>query len=197
MALADLLGAIEAEADAERARAHSEAAAAAATLVEQARRDATTLEADLADAGAADGHAVAGHERALARLEAAATIRSAREEAFLSLLTGIRAELATVRDTSAYPTLFEALVAESRTALPSACELRVDPCDADLAAALARGLRVEPALDTWGGVELASDDGRAIRNTLEERLANAEPLLRERLAQRLTPGTQSGHRSVR
>jgi vacuolar-type H+-ATPase subunit E/Vma4 len=196
MALADLLGAIEAEADAERARAHSEAAAAAATLVERARSDANTLEADLADAGAADGEAAARHERALARLDAAATIRSAREEAFVSLLTGIRGELATVRETSAYPTLFEALVAESRTALPSARELRIDPRDADLAA-LARGLRVEPVLDTWGGVELASDDGRAIRNTLEERLANAETLLRERLAQRLTPGAQPGRGRVR
>ena len=185
MALADLLGAIEAEADAERARAHGEAAAAAATLVERARRDANTLEADLADAGAADGDAAAGHERALARLDAAATIRSAREEAFVSLLTGIRAELATLRETSAYPALFEALVAESRSALPSARELRIDPRDAGLGGALARGLRVEPVLDTWGGVELASDDGRAIRNTLEERLGNAEPVLRQRLAQRL------------
>ena len=50
---------------------------------------------------------------------------------------------------------------------------------------VAYGLRVEPTLDTWGGVELASDDGRTVRNTLEERLANAELLLRERLAQRL------------
>jgi vacuolar-type H+-ATPase subunit E/Vma4 len=197
MALADLLGAIEAEAEAERARAHSEATAAGATIVERARRDASTLEADLAAAAAADGEAAAGHERALARLDAAATIRSAREEAFVSLLTGIRAGLATLRETSAYPALFEALVAESRTALPSARELRIDPRDADLAGTRAGGLRVEPVLDTWGGVELGSDDGRAIRNTLEERLANAEPLLRERLAERLTPGTQPGRRRVR
>jgi vacuolar-type H+-ATPase subunit E/Vma4 len=197
MALADLLGAIEAEADAERARAHSQAAAAAATLVERARRDANALEADLADAGAADGDAAAGHERALARLDASAAMRSAREEAFVSLVTGIRAELAAARETSAYPTLFEALVAECRTALPSARELRIDPRDAGLAGALARGLRVEPVLDTWGGVELASDDGRVIRNTLEERLTNAEPLLRERLAQRLTPGAQPGRRLMR
>ena len=50
---------------------------------------------------------------------------------------------------------------------------------------LAGDLRVDPALDTWGGLELAGDDGRTIRNTLEERLANAEPLLRRRFAQRL------------
>jgi V/A-type H+-transporting ATPase subunit E len=185
MALTDLLQAIEADADADRARAADEAAAAAAAVVEDARRDAAALEAELADAGAADGRAVAARERALARLDAAATIRSAREAAFVSLLSGIRAELAAVRETSAYPKLFLALVAESRAALPDACELHVDPRDADLAGTVAPDLRIEPTLDSWGGVELASDDGRTIRDTLEERLANAELLLRQRLAQRL------------
>lgn len=186
MALDDLLRAIETEADADRARAAREAAAAAAKLVEDARRDADALEAELAEKGATDGRAVAARERALARLDAASTIRSAREEAFESLLSGIRAELATVRETSAYPELFRALVAESRAALPAARELRVDPRDTDLASAVAGGLRVEPALDSWGGVELVSDDGRIVRDTVEERLANGEPVLRERLAKRLT-----------
>jgi vacuolar-type H+-ATPase subunit E/Vma4 len=186
MALEDLLRAIETEADADRARATDDAAAAAAEVVERARRDANALETELADAGAAEGRRAAAHERALARLDAAATIRSAREEAFVSLLSGIRAELAAVRETSAYPELFHALVAESRAALPGAWELHVDPRDADLAGSVGYGLRVEPTLDTWGGVELSSDDGRTVRNTLEERLANAELLLRGRLAQRLT-----------
>jgi V/A-type H+/Na+-transporting ATPase subunit E len=185
MALTDLLQAIESEADADRARAADEAAAAAAAVVEDARRDAGALEAELTDAGAAEGRRAAEHERALARLDAAATIRSAREAAFVSLLSGIRAELAAVRETSAYPKLFHALVAESRAALPDARELHVDPLDADLAGTVAPDLRIEPTLDTWGGVELASDDGRTIRDTLEERLANAELVLRQRLAQRL------------
>ena len=197
MALEDLLRAIETEADAERARAADEAAAAAATVVERARRDADALETELADEGAAEGHAAAARERALARLDAAATIRSAREEAFVSLVSGIRVELAAVRETSSYPELFHALVAECRAALPAACELRVDPRDADLAGGVAPGLRVEPTLDTWGGIELASDDGRTVLDTLEERLANAEPLLRERLAQRLTPSTHAEHRDER
>jgi V/A-type H+/Na+-transporting ATPase subunit E len=185
MALTDLLRAIETEADADRARAADEAAAAAAAVVEDARRDAKALEAELTEAGAAEGRRAAAHELALARLDAAATVRSAREEAFVSLLSRIRAELAAVRETSAYPKLFHALVAESGSALPNACELHVDPLDADLAGTVAPDIRVEPTLDTWGGVELASDDGRTIRDTLEERLANAELLLRQRLADRL------------
>ena len=86
---------------------------------------------------------------------------------------------------------FAALLAESRAALPAARELRIDRRDRDLARPLADGLGVELTLDTWGGLELASDDGRTLRNTLEERLANAEPLLRRRFSEMLTPDAAS------
>jgi V/A-type H+/Na+-transporting ATPase subunit E len=188
MALADLLRAIEAEADAERARADRETAVEAAEIVERARDEAGALEAALTAAPETEARAEAARMRALARLDASSAVRSAREDAFGSLLTGIRATLAALRGTDAYPALLEALLAESRAALPSARELRVDRRDADLALPLADGLGVELTLDTWGGLELASDDGRTIRNTLEERLANAEPLLRRRFAQLQTQG---------
>jgi V/A-type H+/Na+-transporting ATPase subunit E len=100
-----------------------------------------------------------------------------------------------VRATASYPELFRTLLAESRAALPAARELRVDPRDRDLAHTTADGLRVDPTLKTWGGLELASDDGRTIRNTVEERLVNAEPLLRRRFAQRLA--TESVHAARR
>jgi V/A-type H+/Na+-transporting ATPase subunit E len=185
MALADLLRAIEADAEAERARADHEAALEAAAIVERARREADAVAATLAAAPEAEARADAERRRALARLDAADAVRAAREEAFASLLAGIREELAALRASDAYPALFRALLAESRVALPSACELRVDRRDVDLAMPLARGLRVDPTLDTAGGVELASDDGRSIRNTIEERLANAELRLRYRFAQQL------------
>jgi vacuolar-type H+-ATPase subunit E/Vma4 len=188
MALADLLRAIEAEAGAERARADRETAAEAAAIVERARDEAGALEAALTAAPETEARAEAARMRALARLDASSAVRSAREDAFGSLLTGLRETLAAVRGTDAYPALFEALLAESRAALLSARELRVDRRDADLALPLADGLGVELTLDTWGGLELASDDGRTIRNTLEERLANAEPLLRRRFAQMQTQG---------
>jgi vacuolar-type H+-ATPase subunit E/Vma4 len=185
MALADLLRAIEADADAERARADREAALEAAAIVERARLEAAELEAGLAAAPESEARADAERARAGARLEASGAVRAAREDAFAALLDGIRAELGALRGSAAYAALFAALLAESRAALPGASTLRVDPRDVDLATPLARGLRVEPALDTWGGVELASDDGRTVRNTLEERLANAELLLRYRFAERL------------
>jgi V/A-type H+/Na+-transporting ATPase subunit E len=194
MALADLLQAIEADAAAERARAAREAAAEATAIVEQARSQAAALAAELAAEPEGEARAQAERTRALARMDASAAVRSAREEAFASLLAGIRAELAALRGTAYYPELFRSLLAESRAALPEAHELRVDPRDLDLAMELAGELRVDAALGTWGGLELAGDDGRTIRNTLEERLANAEPLLRRRFARRLARAVHAGVR---
>ncbi|GIF00917.1 hypothetical protein [Paractinoplanes rishiriensis] len=64
----------------------------------------------------------------------------------------------------------------------------MDPHDADLATSMAGDLRVVAVLDTWGGLELAGDDGRTIRNTLEERLANADLELRGRFGRRRDTG---------
>jgi V/A-type H+/Na+-transporting ATPase subunit E len=197
MALADLLQAIEADAAAERARADREAAAEAKAIVEQARAQAAELAAELAAEPEGEARAEAERTRALARMDASAVVRSAREEAFASLLAGIRAELAALRGTSRYPELFRALLAESRAALPAARRLRVDRRDLDLATPLAGGLRVDPALDTWGGVELVSDDGRIVRNTVEERLATAELLLRRRFAQWLATALEPARVGVR
>jgi vacuolar-type H+-ATPase subunit E/Vma4 len=185
MALADLLQAIEADATAERARADRESAGEATAIVERARAQAAALAAELAAEPEGEARAEAERTRSLARLDASDAVRSAREEAFGSLLTGIRAELAALRATASYPELFRMLLAESRAALPAAHELRVDPRDRELAHTTADGLCVDPTLETWGGLELASDDGRTIRNTVEERLENAEPLLRRRFAQGL------------
>ena len=80
---------------------------------------------------------------------------------------------------------------ESRAALPSAVELRVDPRDSALAAALASGLQIAETLESAGGLELVGQDGREIRNTLEERLGNAEIMLRQRFARWLA-ATEDG-----
>ena len=92
----------------------------------------------------------------------------------MSLVSGIRAELGGCADPP--PTQSFSTRSWPRAGPPCPARvLRVDPRDADLAGGVAPGLRVDATLDTWGGVELASDDGRTVRNTLEERLANAEP----------------------
>jgi V/A-type H+/Na+-transporting ATPase subunit E len=197
MALQDLLRAIEDEAAAERATADRKASAEAVAIIERARHEAGTVEAALATAPEAQTRAEAERDVSLARLAAAATVRVAREEAFASLLAGIQVQLAGARGSDTYRARFRALIAESRAALPAARELRVDPRDLELADSTAGDLRVVAALDTFGGVELVDDDGRTVRNTLEERLANAEMLLRRRFMRWLASPTQGQSASVR
>lgn len=182
MALDDLLRAIEVAADEERLLADRERSATATAIVEAARQAAAAVEAELTMAPEGEALADAERERAMARLQAADTVRVAREEAFVSLLGRIRDELAALRESDRYPAVFRALLGESRAALPEGRVLRVDRQDADLAASMAGDLQVIATLDTWGGVELAGDDGRTIYNTLEERLVNADHLLRGRFA---------------
>jgi V/A-type H+/Na+-transporting ATPase subunit E len=184
MALDDLLRAIEAEAHEQRLLADREKAASATAIVEAAGREAAALQAQLAEAPEADSREAAEAVRAAARLQAAVTIRVAREAAYESVLDRVRVKLSVLRGSATYPAVFRALLDESRAALPDAGELRVDRHDADLATSIADDLRVVAVLDTWGGMELAGDDGRSIRNTLEERLANADLELRGRFGQR-------------
>jgi vacuolar-type H+-ATPase subunit E/Vma4 len=188
MALDDLLRAIEAEADEQRLLADREKAASAAAVVEAAGREAAALQAQLAAAPEVESREAAEAVRAVARLQAAGTVRVAREQAYESVLDRVREKLSGLRGSAAYPAVFRALLDESRAALPDARELRVDRHDADLATSLAGDLRVVAVLDIWGGLELAGGDGRTIRNTLEERLANADLELRGRFGQRLHAG---------
>jgi vacuolar-type H+-ATPase subunit E/Vma4 len=182
MALGDLLAGLEAEAAAETARLEAETRDEAERIVEAARAEARALQEQAARAGEAELSREAEARRALARLAAAAAVREAREEAFREFLAEVRARLGGLRESPGYPSVLRALIRESRAALPSATTLRVDPLDEaiaeDLLGELDLELDVVAALETAGGIELSSDDGRTVRNTIEERLANAEPALR-------------------
>jgi vacuolar-type H+-ATPase subunit E/Vma4 len=182
MALTDLLEAIRADADADRNRLDRETAAEAAAIVDRARQEAGAVEADLAARPEAEARAEGRRACALARLDAANAVRSAREAALAAVLESVRSELAGLRGTGGHDTLFRSLLDESRAALPGATELRVDPRDVELATASAPDLHVVPMLDTSAGLELACSDGRTVRNTVEERLDNADLLLRQRFA---------------
>ena len=182
MPLADLLKAIDVEADEEITRLDLESRVEAEQMLERARLEARALERELASASERPALAEAERLRALARLDAAATLRSAREEAFAAAHAAVTHQLSEMRGSDRYPDLLRALFDESRAALPTAVRLRVDPRDLELARKLAGSLRIETVLTTWGGIELASEDGRAVRNTLEHRLENAEQVLRQRFA---------------
>jgi V/A-type H+-transporting ATPase subunit E len=182
MALKDLLTALEADAAAETERLRAETEAEAARIVESAQLEARALEQQAARADDAALAQELERRRSEARLAAAGTRRDAHEASVEALQGALRRRLAVLRETDAYPGVFRALTEESLAALPSASLLRVDPRDAQVARDVVRELNVqlelEPGLDTVGGLEAVASDGRTVRNTLEERLHNAERALR-------------------
>lgn len=182
MTLVDLLAGLEAEAAAETAQLEADARAEADRIVEAARAEAEELREQAARAGEAELQREAEQRRAQARLAAASAVRQAHEQAFRELLAEVGIRLGALREGDAYRAVLRALVSESLAALPAAAVLRVDARDEKLAAELLgeldAELQVVADLETAGGVELEHGDGRAVRNTIEERLANAEPALR-------------------
>jgi len=182
MALAELLAALETEAATEAARVDDEAATEARQIVEAARAEAHAIEERTARSAADSLERELAQRGAAARLAAARLLREAREESFRTLLAQVRERVRTLRDDGAYPDVLRTALRESVAALPDATTLRVDPRDERLAAELVDSLGVNltvvPTLEAAGGVELLSDSGRSVRNTLDERLANAQPALR-------------------
>jgi V/A-type H+-transporting ATPase subunit E len=182
MALKDLLTALEADAAAESERLRADADAEASRIVEEAESEARALEQRAAGTDDADLGRELERRRSEARLAAAARLRDEHEAGLSSLQAALRRRLAALRDTDGYPDVLRASIQESLAAAPAASVVRVDPRDAQLARGIVRelGVRLEvkPELETLGGVELVADDRRTVRNTIEERLHNAESQLR-------------------
>ena len=182
MALSDLLAGLKAEAAAEDARLDVETRAEATRIAAAAHDEARVLQKQTLRVVGDELRREAETRRARARLAAAAALRQAREEAFQAFLAEVRQRLEAVRESPSYPRVLRALLRESLTALPAAAVLRVDPRDermaADLLAELGAKLEIAGTLETAGGVELARGEDRVVRNTVEERFANAEPALR-------------------
>jgi vacuolar-type H+-ATPase subunit E/Vma4 len=80
---------------------------------------------------------------------------------------------------------------ESLANLADAEVVQVDPRDVAIAEQVRsqRSLKlcIAPDIETWGGVVVRTADGRAVRNTLEERLERADPFLRPVVAS-IVPG---------
>jgi V/A-type H+/Na+-transporting ATPase subunit E len=187
MGLAELLAALRDDAEDEIARLDRDASTQLQQLLTDAEQRARALHSEPVEAAEARAAAEAVILLSGARLEAGGILRGAREVAFRAILDDVRDRLAALRDGPAYQSVFAALVRESLAALPAGRTLRIDPRDEAIAARvlceLERGdVTPHACLRTLGGVELASPDGRLLRNTLEERLANAQPDLRLRLA---------------
>ena len=186
MTLADLLAGLRSEAEAETVLLEAETREQANRIRAAARAEASVLREQIVLAAEDDIRKEADRRRAAARLAVAASVRVAREELFLDFRTTVSRRLDELREDERYPAVLRALLEESLAALPAATSLRVDPRDERLARQLLaeRGVKLELAasLKTAGGLELADGRERVVRNTVEERVANAEAVLRGLLA---------------
>jgi len=181
MALEVILADISADADAQvdglRAESvrHREEILAAARL-----RAAEERERILAERRR-DAEAVAERRVNRARLEADRRIRTGREALYVEAVRAAVARLDGLREGRDYRDLLAALLAEADAAGPPGDgrgAVHVDPRDAGLAGELAAGRPIVADLATRGGVEVDDGAGRRVRNTVETRLARADPLLR-------------------
>jgi vacuolar-type H+-ATPase subunit E/Vma4 len=182
MALSDLLAGLEAEAAAEEAQLEAETSAEVIRIGDAAQAEVHLLEEEALRGIEDELRRETEARRARARLAAAAAVRQARDDSFQVCLEDVRGQLEVIRNSSSYPAVCRALLRESLAALPTATVLRVDARDGRLAAHLLTELGVDleivGTLQTAGGVELARGEDRVVRNTVEDRLENAEPALR-------------------
>lgn len=177
MPLAELLESLECDAREEAERLLGESREKAQRLLERAREEADELAIAPVREAETMAAAKAGRIRARARLSRATALRAIREEAAVSALAAVRERLEDLREQDDYPGWLLSLTQEAHALLPSADALHVDGRDEHLAGPLVEacgGLRVETTLETWGGIVLADDRGRSIRNTFEARLESVE-----------------------
>lgn len=180
VALADILGAMEAEAEAEIKRTEEQSAATVAQIRAAVENDAHAVR----EGHRRDMSIRVEQERARrlnrARLAALRTSSGAREKLYAEALAGARALLAALRADPKYPAMLRALAEEALAHMDGQTVLHADPRDEQLLRALFPGTRMEFDLDTWGGVEARGPDGLiVIVNTVEARLERAQELLRQ------------------
>lgn len=183
MALEHILAAIAAEGDQACAQIAAETERQVAALLAQADARA----AELCARELRQGEEMAQSERATrlyqARLEAGRRQSLAWEESYQAALAAAQGALSTVRERLEYPLILRHLLLEAFHEMDTPPVISIDPRDETLVLQILRELgnnaRLETSLDTCGGVEMRTQDGRImVRNTLESRFAKAESFLR-------------------
>ena len=184
MALADILAAIDAGADEEVARVSAEAC----DQVERIRGEARDEAVGAAEAAASALDEDAARRRAQivnrAHLAVERRLRAAAEEIYQEIMLQVERRIADVRHQAGYADLFRRLLEECRAVLPDGTVVRVDPADESLCRRVAAeiggdGFTVDATLQSVGGLELVTGDGRkSVQNTLESRTWRADRALR-------------------
>lgn len=180
MALDDILAAIRRESADEIGAIEASAERRVAEILDEARRRAAAEAEGLVEARRDREVARAAALANRARLDADKALRAVRAALVEQAIDDARLRLSGVRAAAGYPELAARLLDEATAVLAEARIVRVDPADEELFHRLLAGggWTVQPVLETWGGVEVATGDGRVVQNTVESRLDRATPELR-------------------
>ncbi len=198
MAVGDILAAIRTEAEADIAQVRADADARVASILDRSREEAEAAERTAASAR--DAAAEREYSRVVnrARLVADQAVRRAAERVYQHLLERVVAGVVATRGSPRYRQLLVDFFEEVMALLPQARRIQVDEADAATMEEILRSAElddftVEPSIATAGGLVLATDDGRAINNTIESRIHRADLILRQ-LAGELVPPIAGGAR---
>lgn len=183
MGLEAIVSAIAAEAATQVAEMRAGAERQVAELLEEARTRAD-LERHEREVGR-DADAERARARIVnrAHLEADRRMAEAREQLFQEALVRLHHRLEELAAGPAYPDILRRLLSEATAVLhDDSLTIRVRTTDGpamhQIVAETLMHAGVDPSLECLGGLDLETADGRAVRNTVDARLARSERQLR-------------------
>jgi vacuolar-type H+-ATPase subunit E/Vma4 len=199
MSLETILSAIEASGESRLAQLQQETETRIAQIQDEAEQKATGRKEEARQIALNPVASERARRLHQARLEALNTVAAAREKLIAATLEQTRTHLMELRSEPIYPQVLKGLLAEAIWVLGEEeinytlsengrqpwleIDARDEALVRDVMSDLDIGLAVKSTQDCWGGVSACSGDGRIIvTNTLEARLEQALPYLRQDLA---------------
>lgn len=178
MAIEDIFKALDEQADAECSELVRAAEGQAEAVLAEAKAEADRIKEQRLQAAKEVVRQKTGKTINAAKLDNKKQLAAVRESVVQQVFEQAAAKLSTLRSTKEYEDVFVALAKEALAGVEGDCTLQVDPADAKLAEKVAKDLnascKVDPSLETSGGVVVSTADGRVLRrNTFESRLAKS------------------------
>lgn len=190
MAIEDIFRALEEQADEECRMILEGAKAQAKAIEEEAREEAKRIRDRRVEVADASVRARAQHLLNAARLENRKATAAAKDDGVEGVFIEAGRQLAALRGTPEYERIFRKLADEALADVSGDVVVHVAAADAKLATTVLaesghKG-EVEGDLDTTGGLVVVSNNGTVIRrNTFEDRILKARPLVQSQISETL------------
>jgi vacuolar-type H+-ATPase subunit E/Vma4 len=180
MSLSSILAGMEAEAAAEIDSIGAQSVAVCGEIRAAAEHQALQIRERYRRAALAEVRQERARCLNRSRLELAHQEGQALERLFAEAMQRTRRRLAGFRSDPSYRIVLAALISEAVSNIEGDLIVRADPRDEAIVRVLLPDALIEFDLDTWGGIEARTSDGRiTVLNTLEARLEQAEHRLRQ------------------